>query len=105
MDNRAPQESSVGSNELHTLWAARLVVFIFIGALAIWFVYIPWKVRSLGISEFWFSLALFVIAFSSLITMQICSRILVPKFGTGPIMAVSMAIFPILYLHRMLLLN
>lgn len=80
---------------LRTLWAARLTVFSFLVIFTIWFVYIPWKVQILGLSDIEFSIALFILAAASLVSMQICSRVLIPAFGAGPLMPIAIAALPI----------
>jgi MFS family permease len=60
-----------------------------------WFVYIPSKVEALGLSDTGFSGALFMIAVSSLVSMQLCSRILIPRFGAGPMIPIGIACFSV----------
>ena len=63
--------------------------------VACYFTYLPWNMNRLNIDESDVSIFLIIFGLFFILSNQICSRILVPKFGTKIIMSIAIIIIAV----------
>ena len=65
--------------EIATCFGGAFLIMFMIG---IYFVYIPWNINRLGISEAQLGMSICAFGFANLFANQLGARIIVPKIGT-----------------------
>lgn len=85
-------------NELsRNLILTRASIWLAMTLVAVWFVFIPWKIHQISISESDFGFILMSFGIGSLASIQISNRILLTRFAPELMIKIGLLSFPIIF--------
>ena len=76
------------------LFLCRFAIFICMTSVAIWFVFIPWKVNLLSMSESQLGFVFMIFGLGSLFSIQITNRILLRRYSAESLIRFTLPLFP-----------
>jgi len=82
---------------VRNLFLCRFAIFICMTLVAIWFVFIPWKVNLLAMSESQLGFVFMIFGLGSLVSIQITNRILLRRYSAESLIRFSLPLFPITF--------
>ena len=82
---------------VRNLFLCRFAIFICMTSVAIWFVFIPWKVNLLSMSESQLGFVFMIFGLGSLFSIQITNRILLRRYSAESLIRFSLPLFPITF--------
>ena len=83
-------------NFRRNLFLSRFAIFICMTSVAIWFVFIPWKVNLLSMTETQLGFVFMIFGLGSLISIQVTNRILLRQFSAEILIRLTLPLFPII---------
>ena len=75
----------------------RVSIWLAMTLIAVWFVFIPWKIHQISISESDFGFVLMSFGIGSLVSIQISNRILLKRFPAERLIKIGLLSFPIIF--------
>lgn len=88
----------MSKNELsRNLILTRASIWLAMTLVAVWFVFIPWKIHQISISESDFGFILMSFGIGSLASIQISNRILLTRFAPELMIKIGLLSFPIIF--------
>ncbi len=79
------------------LFLCRFAIFICMTSVAIWFVFIPWKVNLLFMSESQLGFVFMIFGLGSLFSIQNTNRILLRRYSAESLIRFTLPLFPITF--------
>ena len=79
------------------LLLTRASIWLAMTLVAIWFVFIPWKIHQISISETDFGFVLMSFGIGSLASIQISNRFLLTRFAPEILIKIGLLSFPIIF--------
>ncbi|MDG2230640.1 MAG: MFS transporter [Paracoccaceae bacterium] len=88
----------MSDNELsRNLILTRASIWLAMTLIAVWFVFIPWKIEQISISESDIGFVLMSFVIGSLVSIQISNRILLKRFPAERLIKIGLLSFPIIF--------
>ena len=84
-------------NFRRNLFLSRFAIFICMTSVAIWFVFIPWKVNLLSMTETQLGFVFMIFGLGSLISIQVTNRILLRQYSAENLIRLTLPLFPITF--------
>ena len=75
------------------IWMARLAIIACVLIIGNWFVFIPWKLDLIMLAKKDFGYVLFLFGIGSICSMQLTSKVLIPRFGPRALLPIGTIFF------------
>jgi len=75
------------------IWMARLAIIICVLIIGNWFVFIPWRLDLIMLAKKDFGYVLFLFGIGSICSMQLTSKVLIPRFGPRALLPIGTIFF------------
>lgn len=75
------------------IWMARLSIIVCVLIIGNWFVFIPWRLDLIMLAKKDFGYVLFLFGIGSICSMQLTSKILIPRFGPRALLPIGTIFF------------